>query len=245
MILGTIFYKDKIYNLDFSTSEEMEKILNSKRINKSYIIIKRAYEYKISQEITEKKIQNQLNSINSEINQINNKFSTSSKNYTLVKDEINSLMKEFSKIVKNISYEYDQKIEEKILIMLKYEIQFQKAMKSDDLEKIKETRNIIKSINKECINIHDEKISEIFYAMEIEERRMSTKIRKPRNFQKITRFFVNKFNTYNVITKNILNPIRQRMDDYLNQNLNIDEIEYKEFDIQEFEKKIDDMLKQM
>lgn len=74
--------------------------------------------------------------------------------------------------------------------------------------------------------------------METENKAISTQIRKPRTIKKITKFFANRFNTYNVIIKSVLEPIRQRVDEFKVNELGRVEFKNQEFDLKEMEQKI-------
>jgi len=90
--------------------------------------------------------------------------------------------------------------------------------------------------------LNEEKIKKIFDAMESENKAISTQIRKPRTFSKITKFFVNKFNTYNVIMKNVIEPMNQKIDEFKVNELESFNGKAKEFNLKEIENKIKEIL---
>lgn len=80
----------------------------------------------------------------------------------------------------------------------------------------------IKVLNKKINKLNDEKIQNVFSAMESENKALSTEIKKPRTFKNITKFFVNRLKTYNVVMKNIIEPMNQRIDEFkVNQLENV------------------------
>ena len=48
---------------------------------------------------------------------------------------------------------------------------------------------------------------------------MITKIKKPRTFEKITRFFSSRINTPKVIKKNLIDPLNERIDYFIENEL--------------------------
>lgn len=113
----------------------------------------------------------------------------------------------------------------------KQQIETEKNIKVDDsLNKIKELIKInsgkIEKINKEIYLITSEikklnqrKVEAINYAMENGEKWMLASVRKPRTFEKITRFFSSKINTPKVIMKTIINPLNERIDEFIDNEL--------------------------
>lgn len=259
-------------------------------------ILSKVYAYKISNEMVNRKVKNQINSINFSINQINPKFVDKSKNYEKVSNEIIKTMSNYEDILKKICKIYDEKIdnliydkvevENKILIKLiesnsneekkvsikkrivkkvgstieKIKIKIKKneivdiglinkLQDDQDIEKEIKNSNIddqtitifineLNIINQRIQKLNEEKQNKIINAFENKEKGLSTEIRKPRNFKKITKFFLNRFNTYNVIMKNIILPINQRIEALQKVELiNFDE-EMKEIELSDFENKI-------
>lgn len=104
----------------------------------------------------------------------------------------------------------------------------------------------IKVLNKKINKLNDEKIQNVFSAMESENKALSTEIKKPRTFKNITKFFVNRLKTYNVVMKNIIDPMNQRIDEFkVNQLENING-QSKDMNFTELQKNIksvqDDIL---
>lgn len=93
-------------------------------------------------------------------------------------------------------------------------------------EKIKENKEWIEKSNKESylISIEIKKINErkkqaILDAMETEEKWMITKIKKPKTFERITRFFSSRINTPKVIKKTLLDPFDEKIDLFIESEL--------------------------
>ena len=55
--------------------------------------------------------------------------------------------------------------------------------------------------------------------MEVGEKWVTTTIKKPKTFSRITRFFVSKFNTPKIIIKTIIEPLNGRIEDFVNNEL--------------------------
>ena len=88
------------------------------------------------------------------------------------------------------------------------------------------------------MNGNEDKINKVFNAMETENKALTTEIRKPRTFKKITKFFANKFNTYKVVMKNVIEPVKQRIDEYKVNELQKVEIDSTEMDFEQIQEKI-------
>lgn len=93
-------------------------------------------------------------------------------------------------------------------------------------EKIKENKEWIEKSNKESylISIEIKKINErkkqaILNAMETEEKWMITKIKKPKTFERITRFFSSRINTPKVIKRILLDPFNEKIDLFIESEL--------------------------
>lgn len=101
----------------------------------------------------------------------------------------------------------------------------------------------IKKLNQKIENLTQEKKQKVWQAMESENTALSKEIRKPRAIKKLTRFFVNRFNTYQTIMKTVLEPIRQRMDEFKLQNAKekIEEFDFSKMQ-EDIQKVQDDIL---
>lgn len=102
----------------------------------------------------------------------------------------------------------------------------------------------IKIINRKVKELENEKIDKMFNAMEVGDKSLSTQIRKPRTFKKITKFIVNRINSYNIIMKNIIIPFKQRIDEFRVNELKKVTNKVDEFDLKEWEKEIISIQKQ-
>lgn len=92
--------------------------------------------------------------------------------------------------------------------------------------KIEENKKLIEKVNKEIFlitseikKLNDRKKEALFNAMEVEDKWMITKIKKPRTFEKITRFFSSRINTPKVIKKNLIDPLNERIDYFIENEL--------------------------
>ena len=290
--------KNNLIILENEYKHLRDQIILSAKIN-------RVYAYKLSAEIINTKITNQINSTKYSINKINPKFFEKHKNYKKVSDELELILESFEEVLKQLCDEYDNKIEECILEKIKLEsdllmcilaknnlyVQEDKKIDkkriingiSNTVEKIKskmkkseqldislinrlqdgqeienELYNInnqseeykskerqirklekeIKKINKKISNLNEEKKERVFAAMETQNTSISTEIKKPRTFKSIKKFFVNRFNTYNVIMKKVIEPIKQRIDEFKVNELKKIDGTSQEFNFSEFDNKV-------
>lgn len=223
-------------------------------------ILNSVYARKISNETVQTKVNHQIQSIETAINRINPKFGEKSKNYDKIKEQIVDILSQFEANLKQFCEVADNEIQEKILQKVELESQLfmtvlskellepneKKQPKQKDKNKPKQNeKNSVEKLEKEVrkltqkINeLNEQKVKKIFDAMETENKAISTQIRKPRTIKKITKFFANRFNTYNVIIKSVLEPIRQRVDEFKVNELGRVEFKNQEFDLKEMEQKI-------
>lgn len=109
----------------------------------------------------------------------------------------------------------------------KQEIEVDQSIKIDDsINKIKELIKVntqkIEKINKEIYLITSEikKLNErkkeaLNYAMESGDKWMMASTKKPKTFERITRFFSSKINTPKVILRTIIGPLNERIDNFV------------------------------
>ena len=86
--------------------------------------------------------------------------------------------------------------------------------KKKNKEYIANTEKEISLITKEIERLNTQKEKAIYDAMESQEKNLSNNIRKPKIFNKITRFFVSKFNTAKVVQNTIINPLNIKIDNF-------------------------------
>ena len=98
--------------------------------------------------------------------------------------------------------------------------------------------NELADINQKIKKINEDKENDIINALEKSEKSLSAEIKKPKTFSKITKYFSNRFNTYNTIMKNVIVPINQRIEEFKNNRLRDDEEIQEEFDLEIFENEI-------
>lgn len=215
-------------------------------------VLNSVYTEKISAETIHTKVTNQLNSINVGMDKINPKFNEKSKNYDKIKEQLVDTLGNYESNLKQFCNKCDAKINN--IILKKVELESELLMeivakdyyweKKDKNEwkehqsRIKRLEKEIKIARKQINDWNEQKVKKIFEAMETEGKMLSTQIRKPHSFKKITKFFVNRFNTYQVILKTILIPIQQRIDEFKVNELKKVEMKYEEFNLQETEAKI-------
>ncbi len=90
----------------------------------------------------------------------------------------------------------------------------------------KNNKQLIEKVNKEIYlttteiqRLNDRKKNLINDAMEEEEKWLVTKIKKPKTFERITRFFSSRINTPKLIKKSILDPLNARIDEFMENEL--------------------------
>ena len=111
----------------------------------------------------------------------------------------------------NIGIELDEQLEKRIK-KTKEEEQFNR-------DRISKVEKEIYLINEEIRRINERKKQNILDAMEVGGKWVTTTIKKPKTFSKITRFFASRFNTPKLIIKTIIEPLNARIDDFVNNEL--------------------------
>jgi len=115
--------------------------------------LSKVYAHKISREIVNTKVNNQLNSMEVSINRINHKFvEKKSKNYDKIKQELEMALENYEEVLNQLCDKFDEKIEELIFqkvelessILKKY-IEKQNEIKEESEHK--EKKGILGSIN--------------------------------------------------------------------------------------------------
>ena len=145
------------------------------------------------------------------------------KQYLLKGEKIKSILT--SGIKKAINLIKDRKENNDILKKDKEENDVEENIDIVD-QKIKENDEKLDIINKEIFlttteiqKLNERKKKAILDAMETEDKWITTKIRKPRTFEKITRFFTSRINTPKVIKKNIIDPLNEKINSFINVEL--------------------------
>lgn len=111
----------------------------------------------------------------------------------------------------DVVIELDQKLSDRIEKSVKDE--------KDNKDFIKKIEKEISMINSEIDRINGRKKDSIYEAMEVGSRAITTNIRRPRVFNKITRFFVSRFNTAKIIETTIIKPLVIRIENFRNNEL--------------------------
>jgi septal ring factor EnvC (AmiA/AmiB activator) len=79
---------------------------------------------------------------------------------------------------------------------------------------IAKLENDIKRITDEITQINETKRLGLEEAMETRDKWIAVTIKKPSVFKRAKSFFANKFNTSKVITKTVINPLKQRVEEF-------------------------------
>jgi septal ring factor EnvC (AmiA/AmiB activator) len=82
------------------------------------------------------------------------------------------------------------------------------------MSEIASLENQIKKLDKEISEINSKKKLCLEEAMETKDKWISVETKKVHTFQRITRFFANKFNTSKVITKTVIMPLQYRINEF-------------------------------
>lgn len=86
-------------------------------------------------------------------------------------------------------------------------------------DRISKVEKEIRLIDEEIKRINERKKQNILDAMEVGGKWVTTTIKKPKTFTKITRFFVSRFNTPKIIIKTIIEPLNARIEEFVNNEL--------------------------
>ena len=129
---------------------------------------------------------------------------------------INKLRNKINKLDISISYKNKAISAIKELVLLAY-----------DKSYIDEISKEIRLISKKIKELNDSKNQKILNAMESEEKSLSTKIKKPKTFEKITRFFSSRINAYKVILKTVIEPFENKINQFNDSEIYFRENKYK------------------
>ena len=121
---------------------------------------------------------------------------------------------------------------------IKEKIEFSEEYKNNQ-SYIRKLEQEIKRLNQKINDLNKEKVNKTFSAMEAGDKQLSTQIRRPHTIKRITSFFANRFNTYQVIIKSVIEPIYCRIEEFKTSELKKVDIHNKEFNLQEIEQKIE------
>lgn len=91
--------------------------------------------------------------------------------------------------------------------------------KKNNKESMEKAEKEIALIDSEISKLNERKIKSIYDAMEVGGNQLTTNIKKPKVFKKITRFFVSRFNTAKVVQTNIIDPLNLRIESFRNNEL--------------------------
>lgn len=111
----------------------------------------------------------------------------------------------------DVAVEIDQKLDGRI----------EKSVndKKANAEYMEKAEKEIALINSEILKLNERKIKSIYDAMEVGDNQLTTSIKRPRVFKKITRFFISRFNTAKVVQTSIIEPLNIRIENFKNNEL--------------------------
>ena len=79
---------------------------------------------------------------------------------------------------------------------------------------IKEIENEIKKVSRQIMEMNEKKRLGLEEAMETRDKWISITLKKPSVWSKTKRFFSNRFNTINVISKTVIEPLKMRVQEF-------------------------------
>lgn len=91
--------------------------------------------------------------------------------------------------------------------------------KKNNKEYMEKAEKEISLIDSEISKLNERKIKSIYDAMEVGGNQLTTTIKKPKVFKKITRFFVSRFNTAKLVQTSIIDPLNYRIESFRNNEL--------------------------
>ena len=110
------------------------------------------------------------------------------------------------KDLKDLESERNNKIDKKILKI--------KEKNENNQSEIKKIESEIQKVSKEIIEMNEKKRLGLEEAMETKDKWISVTLKKPSVWTKTKRFFSNRFNTINVISKTIIEPLKIRVQEF-------------------------------
>ena len=110
------------------------------------------------------------------------------------------------KDLKDLELERNNKIDKKILKI--------KEKNENNQSEIKKIESEIQKVSKEIIDMNEKKRLGLEEAMETRDKWISVTLKKPSLWTKTKRFFSNRFNTINVISKTIIEPLKIRVQEF-------------------------------
>lgn len=121
---------------------------------------------------------------------------------------------------------------------IKRKMQYSEEFKSN-LVYIRKLEKEIRMVSQKIKELNEQKVRKALDAMEAGDKMLSTQIRRPHTIKRITKFFANRFQTYHVIQKNVIEPIVYRIDEFKVNELNKIEIHNQEFDLEGVKREIE------
>ena len=112
-----------------------------------------------------------------------------------------------------------QQIEVEQDIKLDNSINKIKELTTNNNQKIEKINKEIYLITSEIKKINERKKEAINYAMESGDKWLMASSKKPKTFERITRFFSSKINTPKVILRTIISPLNERIDNFIDNEL--------------------------
>lgn len=112
---------------------------------------------------------------------------------------------------KDIEMELTKKLEDRV--------EKTKLEQKDNKVSMEKVKKEIKLIDDEIKRINDRKKQALNNAMEVGEKYITTNIKKPKVFKKITRFFIGRFNTPKVVCNTIIEPLNERIENFNSNEL--------------------------
>lgn len=239
-----------------------------KELSYNHTIISAAIQYKKSQEMISKKMDNENLAITYGINTINKKVLENPQKYTDVENEFKEIMNRYKRNLTELSNYHDSIIVQgyikileeeknqlemytKIYNLIKDENDAKRKVDNSDDDIREEICNVEDELSKSELKLRrlkptikkkiEEKESSIINAMESSHQEIQREVKGPKVFTKATKFFFGKFSPYKMIEKNVFSNVKNRIEKYEKEN----KINPKKINSKYLEEEIIETIKQV
>lgn len=194
------FYDGKIEQL-ILRKVELEASLIGIILNEEYLY------QKIARKTAQKENDKVKKSVKENIKSVIEKFVTKKQSDKVIDPRVLDNLVDGQDVAMEIDEKLDGRIEKS------------KNEKKDNKGSMENVEKEIVLIEGEIKRLNERKIKSIFDAMEVGDNQMTTTIKRPRVFKKITRFFISRFNTAKVVKTSIIDPLNFRIESFKNNEL--------------------------
>ena len=163
--------------------------------------------------------------------------------------KVSSVIKSVGSVIEKVKSKVNPKeqVDVGFIHRIEDQKQIEQELKEDSIQsdEYKQNRKLIiklekeiKLLNKKMQKLDTEKVNKIFEAMEVGNKELTINLKKPRKLSKITKFFTNRFHTYNVIMKTVINPLNQRIEECKANELKKANLKIKDLDLKDIQNKL-------